>query len=134
MGIQYLKWKLLPNLVLFLNFICYLQQLRMFFNDFFNLILVCKDIEPRYGKTRAKGFFSSVRVVSFTTCVLSINLLKHKIFKVDIFKNNFFQTNQFSVYFSPTWAYLEASISECVNSFKLKRCQALQDWFKVKKL
>ena len=46
-----LEMKVLPNLVLFLNTICNLQQLRMFFNDFFNLVLVCKDTEPRYGST-----------------------------------------------------------------------------------
>ena len=34
----------------------------MFFNDFFNLVLVCQDME-RYGKTRTRGFFSAVRVV-----------------------------------------------------------------------
>ena len=32
--------KLLPNLVLFLNNIRILEQLGMFFNDFYNLILV----------------------------------------------------------------------------------------------
>ena len=52
----------MPNLVLFLNTICNLQQLRMFFNDFFNLVLVCKDIEPRYGRTRTRGFFSTVKI------------------------------------------------------------------------
>ena len=40
----------------------------MFFNDFFNLVLVCKDIEPRYGRTRTRDFFLTVRVVSFTIC------------------------------------------------------------------
>ena len=44
---------------------------------FFNLVIVCEDIEPRYGRTRTRGLFSTVRVVSFTTCMLSINLLKH---------------------------------------------------------
>ena len=29
----------------------------MFFTDFFNLVLVCKDIEPRYGRTRTRGFW-----------------------------------------------------------------------------
>ena len=36
----------------------FLQKLRMFFNDFFNLVLVCKDIEPRYVRTRTRGFLS----------------------------------------------------------------------------
>ena len=68
-----LEMKVLPNLVLFLNTICNLQQLRMFFNDFFNLVLVCKDIELRYGRTRTNGIFSTVRIVALTTCMLSIN-------------------------------------------------------------
>ena len=67
--------------VLFSNTICNLQQLRMHFNDFFNLVLFCKDIEPKYGRTRTRGFFSTVRVVSFTTCMLSINFLKHLFIK-----------------------------------------------------
>ena len=56
----------------------------MFMNDFFNLVLVCKVIEPSYGRTRTRGFFSILRVVPLTTSVLSINLLKH--FRVAIFK------------------------------------------------
>ena len=42
------EMKVLPNLVSFLNTVWNLQQLRMFFNDFFNLVLVFKDIEPSY--------------------------------------------------------------------------------------
>ena len=34
----------------------------MFANDFFNLVLDCKVIVPKYGITRTKGFFSTVRV------------------------------------------------------------------------
>ena len=34
-------------LVLFLNTICNLQQLRMFFNNFLSFVLVCKEIEQR---------------------------------------------------------------------------------------
>ena len=67
LGIPSLKWKLLANLVLFLITICNLKQLRMFSNDFINLDLVCKDIEPRYGKTRTRGFYSTSRVVFFIT-------------------------------------------------------------------
>ena len=69
--------KVFPNIALFLNTICNLQQLRMFFDGFLNLVLVCKDIELRYGRTRTREFFPTVRVVSFTTCMLSINFLKH---------------------------------------------------------
>ena len=49
----------------------------MMLNDFFNLILVYKDIEPRYVRTRTRGFLLIVRVVSLITCMLSINLLKY---------------------------------------------------------
>ena len=48
---------------------------------FLNLVLVCNDIEPRYERTRTRGFCSTVRVVSFTMCMLSINLLKHLFIK-----------------------------------------------------
>ena len=72
-----LKRRWLPNLVLLLNTICNLQQLRMFFNKFLDLFLVCKDIEPRYGRSSTRGFYSTVRVVSVTTCMLFINLLNH---------------------------------------------------------
>ena len=54
-----------------------LTTIKNVFNDFFNLVLVCKDIKPRYGRTRTRGFFSTVRIVYFTTCILSINFLKH---------------------------------------------------------
>ena len=56
----------------------------MFFNDFFNVVLVCKDIGPRYGRTRTRGFFSAVRVVSFTTGMLSINFLKNLFIKFSV--------------------------------------------------
>ena len=39
----------------------------MVFHDIFNLVQIYKDIEPRYGRTRTRGFFSVVRVVSFTS-------------------------------------------------------------------
>ena len=75
--IPLLRWKLLHNWVLVVNTICILQQLGRYFNGLFNLFVVFKDIESRNGRTRTKGFFSTVRVVSLTTCMLSINLLKH---------------------------------------------------------
>ena len=46
-------------------------------NEFLNLLLVCKDTEPRYRKTKARGFFSTVRAFPLTMCILYINLLKH---------------------------------------------------------
>ena len=48
--------KLLPNMVLFSNTICIFQQLVMFFNDFFSWTIVCKDIEPKYERNKAKDF------------------------------------------------------------------------------
>ena len=56
--------KVVTQTGLFLNPICNLQQLRMLFNNFFKLVLAFKDIEPRYGRTRTRDFFSIVRVVS----------------------------------------------------------------------
>ena len=42
------QMKVVTYLVSFLNTVWNLQQLRMFFNDFFNLVVVFKDIEPSY--------------------------------------------------------------------------------------
>ena len=47
-----------------------MKGLRVFFNDFF------KGIEQKYEWTETRGFFSTVRVVSLTTCMLSTYLLK----------------------------------------------------------
>ena len=38
----------------------------MFFNDFFNLVVDCKDVDPRYGRTRLRGFFSEQRLLFFS--------------------------------------------------------------------
>ena len=69
----------------------------MLLDDLFNLVLVCKDIEPRYGRTRTREFFSTVRSVSFTTCILFKNLLKQLFIKCSrwsFFKEiSFRQTN-----------------------------------------
>ena len=60
----------------FLNTISNLQQFMMFFNDFFNLVLVSMNIiKPSHGRTRLRGFFSTVRVVSVTTSMLIMNFL-----------------------------------------------------------
>ena len=53
----------------------------MVFTDFFNLVLVFKDVELRYGRTRARGFLSTVRVVFLLPCMLTIKLLKHLFIK-----------------------------------------------------
>ena len=68
--------------MLFLNNICILHQLKMFYlDDSFNLAQVYKDIELKYGRTRTKDFFSTVRVVSLGSRMLYINLLKHLFIK-----------------------------------------------------
>ena len=50
------------------------------------LLTVSLMVFYRYGRTRTRGFFSTVRVrvVSFTTCMLSINLLKHLFMKLSV--------------------------------------------------
>ena len=55
----------------------YFTTIKDVFNEFFDLVLVCKDTEPRYGRTRTRGFFSAVRVVFLIKKMLFINLLKH---------------------------------------------------------
>ena len=70
----------------------------MFFNNLLNLVLLCKDMELRYGRIRTGGFFSTVRVVSFTTLrLLSIIFLKHLFIKLSgksfFEKISFMQTN-----------------------------------------
>ena len=37
----------------------------MFSKDFFNLVLFCKDIKPRYGRTRTRGFFLTVSLFNY---------------------------------------------------------------------
>ena len=53
----------------------------MFCNDFLNLVLVCKDVEQRYGRTRTRGFFSTVRLFTFTSSMLAISFLEHLFLK-----------------------------------------------------
>ena len=62
------------SLFLTSNSVCNLKQVKMFFSNFFNIFLVCKDIKQRYGRTKTRDVFLTVRVVSY---ILSINLLKH---------------------------------------------------------
>ena len=64
----------------------------MFLNDFFNLVLICKDIERKYQRTRTIGFFPTVRVVSFTTCIhKSFERFIYKVFTITIFKKIYFR-------------------------------------------
>ena len=60
------------------------------FNDLFILVLVCKDIEPRFGRTR--GFFSTVKIVFNYVYVIHKfpELFVSIIFRVAIFKESFF--------------------------------------------
>ena len=91
--------KLLSNLVLSWNTICNFQKLKMFLDDFFNLVelflQLCKDFKQRYGRTRTRGFFSTARVVSLIACMLFINLLKHLFLKVSV--KSFFKKISFKI-------------------------------------
>lgn len=89
---------------LVLKAICNLQQLGIFANNFFNLLLVYKDIELSYRKSRTRSFFSIVRVVYLTTCFVTHKSFKtfiYNIFRVPIFYENLF------------WVYMEPFVSEC---------------------
>ena len=90
--------------MLFWNTACNLQQLSILFNDFFNLVLVCKDIEARL----------------VSNYVHLINLLKHLFKKLQgsHFLRGFRQPNSVCV----IWSYLiifRESINECANCAKL---------------
>ena len=58
-----------------------LARIKNVFNDSFNLVLVCKDIEPRNGRTRTRGYFRTFTVVSLTRYMLYLNFLKHSFIK-----------------------------------------------------
>lgn len=59
----------------------HLPRIKDVFNDFFKLVLVCKDFEPIYERTIRWSFFPTVKVVSSTTYMLSMNHLKHLFIK-----------------------------------------------------
>ena len=66
----------------------------MFFNDFFNLILVCKDIELSYGTTRARGVckdielsYGRTRARGLKVGVLIANKISRREIIDDIFAN-----------------------------------------------
>ena len=68
-----------------------LQQFKTQLNACCNLVLVCKDIIPKYGRTRSKHFFSNVGTFSLARkiWILHRNFLEtlaNKIFRVTIFK------------------------------------------------
>ena len=54
-----------------------LQQFKMPLKDFLNLVLVCKEISPRYGSDRVKVFFSTVVTWGRIMTNLLITILKH---------------------------------------------------------
>ena len=116
MEIWSLKWKLLPILVLFLSTICSLQQLKMFFSDFFNLVLVCKVIKPRYGRIKTRGLFSIFREVSFTMCFLSLIFLKLLLIK---FSGLFYKFRKF-VILVPEWKEDLTNTSETLLRWNVK--------------
>ena len=81
LGIWSLKRKAFANLFWLLNTICNLQQLRMSLRDFLNLVLVCNDNGPRYGRTKNKVFLGTVITFSCILYLLSRNTLKQLLIK-----------------------------------------------------
>ena len=51
------------------------RKIKDVLDDFFNLVQVFKDITPRDGRTRTRGYFSAVKVSALTTCMLFTNFL-----------------------------------------------------------
>ena len=66
-----------------------MQQFKTPFNACCSLVLVCKDIIPKYGRTRSKRFFSTVGTFSLTRWTLFKNCLKKlelNCLKIELFK------------------------------------------------
>ena len=61
------------------NFDCVICEysLERPFNAWCNLVLVCKDIIPKYGRTRSRRFFPARGTFSPIRWILSKNFLKH---------------------------------------------------------
>ena len=111
LGIKSLKWKLLPNLVLFLTLFAF-KTIKHVFYDLFNLVQGCKNIEPWDRKTRIRDFFSTVRVVSLTTCMLFKYLLNSLFIA---FSGSFYKRvcKQYQTY--SKW---QKALKMCINSTK----------------
>ena len=71
-----LNLKKLASFLWLLKTIWSLQQLKMPLKDFLNLVLVCKEISPRYGG-RIKVFFSTAVTLGHFMTKLLITILKH---------------------------------------------------------
>ena len=69
------------NLFWLLNTICNLQQLRIPLRYFLNLVLVCNDNGPRYGRTKTKALLGTVITFSCNLYLLSRNTLKQLLLK-----------------------------------------------------
>ena len=76
-GKQSLNRKRLASFLWLLETILSLTQFKMSLKDFLNLVLVCKEISPRYGSDRIKVFFSTVVTWGRFMCNLLIIFLKH---------------------------------------------------------
>ena len=62
----------------------------MFFNDFFNLVLVCKDTEQMYGRTKTGGFSYTVFYMYFIHKFFKA--FNNKILKLALYQENFRKT------------------------------------------
>ena len=105
----------MEHLVWHLKTISSLQQFKTSFNACCSLVLVCKDIIPKYGKTRTKGFFPTVGTFSLTKSTLFKNFLKHLSIK-------FLGNHSFEI--SPSGKLnqyrIVSHLSKCENIYKLK--------------
>ena len=72
-----LNRKELQSLVWYLKLISSLQQFKSPLNACYNLVIVCKDITPKYRRTRSKNLFSTVVTFSLTMWILSRISLRH---------------------------------------------------------
>ena len=88
LGIGYLNWKLLPNLILFFNIACNLKKVS-FSMISSNLVLVSRDIKPKWRRTRT--------IVTFQLFSLKLPPLKNYFFAFlqHIMKNSFYLKKMF---------------------------------------
>ena len=96
LSIGSLKRKELQCLVWHLKAISSLLQFKTPFYVFCSLVLVCKDIIPKYERTTSKRFFSTFGTFSLTRWALFKNFFKkcvNKVFRVTILLKYPFQKN-----------------------------------------
>ena len=72
----------MESLVWNLKAISSLQQFKTLLNGCCNLVLICKDITPKYGRTRSKRVFSTIGKFSIKRWILYRKFLKHLPLKI----------------------------------------------------